>query len=169
MKKKQNNKVDDSPPSKVFDWLYIGSYANASDRNLLDSLNIKYILNCTFECKNKFENDGIEYMRFKIHDVISYPIQDFFDQGSEFITKVLNGNDGNLLVHCLKGKSRSAAMIIAFLIKSEGFTTNNAYTFLKKKHPKTLPNLGFMEKLRAYEKKIAAEKEKKNETEKENE
>jgi hypothetical protein len=47
----------DSHPSKILDWLYLGSYNNATNKKELEYANIKYVLNCAQECKNLFESD----------------------------------------------------------------------------------------------------------------
>lgn len=47
----------ESHPSKILDWLYLGSYNNATNKKELGYINIKYILNCALECKNLFPSD----------------------------------------------------------------------------------------------------------------
>ncbi len=59
-----NNHVE-SHPSKVLDWLYIGSYNNATNKKELELFNIKYIINCAKECLNLFP-DEINYKHFKL-------------------------------------------------------------------------------------------------------
>jgi len=44
-------------PSKILDFLYIGSYENARNLEELKLINIKCILNCAMECKNMFMDD----------------------------------------------------------------------------------------------------------------
>jgi len=55
----------ESHPSKILDWLYIGSYNNATNKKELELFNIKYIVNCAKECNNLFPND-INYKNFKL-------------------------------------------------------------------------------------------------------
>ena len=50
-------------------------------------------------------------------------------------------------------KSRSTSILMAYLIKYKNENTNSAYKILKAKRKLTMPNLGFMYKLREYEKK----------------
>ncbi len=54
-----------SHPSKIFDWLYLGSYNNATNRKELNYANVKYILNCAQECRNLFK-DGFTYKHFQL-------------------------------------------------------------------------------------------------------
>lgn len=150
----------DSHPSEIVDWLYLGSYSNASDKISLESLNIKYILNCASECKNLFENDKeFEYLKLDIKDSNDFNIDEYFEKGIEFIkTAKENKEKGNLFIHCQQGKSRSSAILISYLIKEEKYTTDEAYKYLKKKRRMIMPNLGFMFKLRAFEKKTLTDK-----------
>ena len=140
-------------PSKVFDWLYIGGYNIATKKSELEKLNIKYILNCAVECINLFEND-YKYCKLDIKDVSDFNIEDYFNKGIEFLKLAKNNNDGNVFVHCQLGKSRSAAIIMAYMISEMNLNTNEAYKELKKVRRKIMPNLGFMNKLREFEKQI---------------
>ncbi len=47
----------ESHPSKILEWLYIGSYNNATNKKELSSISVKYVLNCAKECRNLFEKD----------------------------------------------------------------------------------------------------------------
>ena len=139
--------------TEVFERIYIGSYSNAKDKEELEKNNIKYILNCATECNNEFE-DKIKYLKLDIKDQNDFPINDYFDKGADFINESMKNNDGNILVHCMQGKSRSTCIVMAYLIKYKKEVTNSAYKILKAKRKLTMPNLGFMYKLREYEKTI---------------
>jgi hypothetical protein len=55
----------ESHPSKILDWLYLGSYNNATNKKELEYANVKYVVNCAQECKNLFEKD-FTYKHFKL-------------------------------------------------------------------------------------------------------
>lgn len=61
--------------SKVFNWLFLGSYRNACIREL-KYLGINYVLNCAIEC-NDFLPIGINYCHVKLNDLPS----SFFGEG----------------------------------------------------------------------------------------
>jgi dual specificity MAP kinase phosphatase len=141
-------------PSKVYDWLYIGSYSNATNKKDLESIHCKTILNCASECKNLFENEpGYKYLKLNIKDTLDYPIEDHFTDSNAFLSQAHENNE-TVFVHCQLGKSRSATIIIAYLIKHMNMSTNEAYTFLKRARSSIMPNLSFMNKLRSYEQSI---------------
>ena len=137
--------------TEIINRIFIGSYQNAKNYEELEKNNIKYILNCASECKNLFE-DKIKYLKLDIKDQNDFPIQDYFEKGIQFIIDSLNNNDGNILIHCMEGKSRSTTILMAYLIECKNETTNSAYKILKNKRQLTMPNLGFMNKLREFEK-----------------
>ena len=139
-------------PSKVFDWLYLGTFTNACDIEELKRMNIKYILNCAIECKNTTLPKDIKELHLKIRDNINFDIIPFFKQSNDFINQV-RGAGGKILIHCKLGISRSAAIVIAYLIKYYGFNFNSALKFIKKQRERINPNAGFIEQLKQYEKK----------------
>ena len=153
----KNNKLKEhlqsSHITEIIDKIFLGSYLSAKNYQELEKKNIKYILNCASECKNLFENKNIKYLKLDIKDQNDFPIENFFEQGSQFIQESINNNDGNILIHCMEGKSRSTSILMAYLIKYKNENTNSAYKILKAKRKLTMPNLGFMYKLREYEKK----------------
>ena len=137
-------------PSEVFKWLYLGTFSNACDNEELRRINIKYVLNCAFECINKTLPKDIKELHLKISDNKNFDIIPFFQQANDFINQArLDG--GKILIHCKLGISRSAAITIAYLIKYYGLNFNSALKFIKKQRNRINPNKGFMEQLKKYE------------------
>ncbi|GMH41492.1 hypothetical protein BSKO_09402 [Bryopsis sp. KO-2023] len=57
-----------------------------------------------------------------------------------------------VLVHCFAGVSRSSTVVIAYLMKTKGWTFNTAFSSLKKTYSPAHPNSGFIEQLQIFEK-----------------
>lgn len=55
-----------------------------------------------------------------------------------------------MLVHCYAGVSRSATLLLAYMIASERMTPKQALARLKEARPAAQPNFGFMRQLEAY-------------------
>lgn len=140
-------------PSKIFDWLYLGSYYNVTNKKDIEEMKTKYILNCASECKNLYECD-LTYHRLDLQDNPGFDITPVLNEAIDFINKAHSKGDGSVIVHCQLGKSRSSAVVIAYLIKEMKYTTDEAYKFLKKKRQMIMPNLGFMRQLREFEASI---------------
>lgn len=56
-----------------------------------------------------------------------------------------------VLVHCIAGRSRSAAVVVAWLVVSRGLTLANAVSFVKEARPWVDPNPGFVSQLQILE------------------
>ena len=77
-------------------------------------------------------------------------IGNYFNNAIDFMNNCFK-NNGNMLVHCRHGQSRSATIIAAYLIKNNNMTPQNAIQFLQKKRPQVGPNQGFMDQLKQFE------------------
>ena len=100
-------------PPHIIDNIYLSSYFIAQNKPVLKSLNIKYILNVSNNFKNDFEKDlnlNIKYHQILISDSIDVNPRDYFNESHEFFESSTNGN---ILVHCYQGISRSSTMIIS--------------------------------------------------------
>uniref|UniRef100_A0A0A9Z338 protein-tyrosine-phosphatase n=1 Tax=Lygus hesperus TaxID=30085 RepID=A0A0A9Z338_LYGHE len=53
-----------------------------------------------------------------------------------------------VLVHCLKGRSRSATVVLAYLIFCNGWSVAEAMRYILARRPSIEPNLSFIEALR---------------------
>jgi protein-tyrosine phosphatase len=60
--------------------------------------------------------------------------------------------NGRCLVHCVQGISRSASVVIAYVIASENKSFEEAHRYVKEKRPLIKPNDGFAQQLQEYEK-----------------
>ncbi|KAH8421535.1 hypothetical protein KR009_012137 [Drosophila setifemur] len=67
----------------------------------------------------------------------------------DFITTALE-QQGNVLVHCYLGVSRSSAMVIAYMMKRHNLDFQPAYELVKAKRRFVQPNLGFRNQLKLY-------------------
>jgi len=113
----------------------------------------------------------IKELHLKLYDYEEFDISGFFEKAIDFINQC-KSEEGVLLVHCKLGVSRSAALVLSYLIKNMGYTVDSALQFLVQKRDRVNPNKGFIKQLYSYEqlnneKKIDKEKEKEKENEKE--
>ena len=138
-------------PSQILPWLFLGNYRNAFDKDELISLNIKYILNCAFECYNHYPNE-ITYCHLKLNDLPNFQILPHLNKAVSFIEEAHN-KGVNILIHCQMGISRSTSCLIAYFVKALGYKVMNALRFIKRKRKQVMPNYGFLKQLVQYEKK----------------
>ena len=137
-------------PSKILDWLYLGSYRNACDKREIKDLGINYVLNCATECRESFPPE-VKYCHLKLNDSPNFRILSYLDRATNFINQA-QSNNGIILVHCQLGISRSTTCVIAYFIKYLGYTAMSALNFIKRKRTQVMPNYGFLNQLLVYEK-----------------
>ncbi|XP_051842038.1 dual specificity protein phosphatase 19 [Antechinus flavipes] len=129
-------------------WLLLGSQDVAHDLDTLKKHKVTHILNVAYGVENAFLND-FTYKNISILDLPDTNIISYFPECFEFIEEA-KLKDGVVLVHCNAGVSRSAAIIIGFLMSTEKITFTSAFSLVKNARPAIYPNPGFMEQLQAY-------------------
>ncbi|XP_006644118.1 dual specificity protein phosphatase PHS1-like [Oryza brachyantha] len=143
-------------PSLVINNLFIGGALAARSMYTLQHLGITHIL-CL--CSNEIGQsdsqfpDLFEYKNFSISDDDDAKISDLFEEASDYIDHV-NHVGGKVLVHCFEGKSRSATIVLAYLMLRKGLTLAKAWNLLKKVHRRAQPNDGFAKALLALDRKL---------------
>jgi len=141
-------------PSMVLeDLLYLGDYDCASDLDVLNTIKIRRIVNCT-PSPNCFEGqDGFEYLQIPVNDFVSADIHVHFEAAVEFIERGLEQSQ-RTLVHCHAGVSRSASIVSAFLMKHKGWTLKDTLDYVVQKRACVSPNVGFIVQLSRYEESL---------------
>ena len=137
--------------TKIFNWLYLGSFENACDIEELNRIKATHILNCAYECINKNISKNLKKLHLNIRDLDNFKLLYYFEKANDFINQC-KSEGGILLVHCKYGISRSSSIVIGYLIKFMNYTTDSALQFLYNKRSRVRPNKGFMEQLYEYEK-----------------
>lgn len=136
-------------PSRIHEYLYLGSEWNAADLTALQEIGIGYILNVTREIDN-FYPEVFMYKCIRLYDVPESELLKHWDDTYKFI-KEAKENNSKVLVHCKMGISRSAATVIAFTMKEYRMSLEEAFKHVKSCRNCINPNHGFMDQLHAYE------------------
>ncbi|XP_013922854.1 PREDICTED: dual specificity protein phosphatase 19 [Thamnophis sirtalis] len=129
-------------------WLLLGSQDAAHDLEIMKKYKVTHVLNVAYGVENAFPDD-LTYKTIPILDLPETDITSYFPQCFEFIEQI-KLKDGVVLVHCNAGVSRAAAIIIGFLMYSEGLNFAMAFSVVKNARPAICPNSGFMEQLQKY-------------------
>ena len=131
--------------SKVAEGLYIGSAENASDIKWLSRNGITHIVNCALELPDYFPK-RFNYLSLNLDDTPSQNLNDAFEKSYRFIHSAIT-NGGRVLVHCYAGISRSASMVIYYLMRRYARNYYQAINYLMSKHNRANPNYGFVDQL----------------------
>ena len=143
---------DDNAPIEIIPHLFLGTIGSASNIKQLQSCKITHVLCCAKGIKNFFPNE-FKYLNLDILDSEKVKIKQYFEQTNKFIDEAIK-NNGNVLVHCHAGISRSSTILMAYIMKSQKMSVDKVLALLKSKREKVNPNSGFLEQLREYEKDL---------------
>ncbi|GAA6235836.1 protein phosphatase Slingshot homolog 3-like isoform X2 [Lates japonicus] len=135
-------------PSKIFDYLYLGSEWNAANFEELQKNNIGYILNVTREIDNFFP-ESFAYMNIRVYDVEATDLLSHWPDTYNFINNARNSGQA-VLVHCKMGISRSASTVIAYAMKQQRWSLDVALAYVRDRRSIVKPNDGFMKQLQTY-------------------
>ena len=108
------------------------------------------IVNATSHEPCHFQGQGIDYLHVDIDDNENAKIGKYFTECSAFIADGLDAG-GAVLVHCQAGISRSATLVIAFLMERRGRSLKDALDQVCAARAVAKPNKGFMAALEEYE------------------
>lgn len=72
-----------------------------------------------------------DYLYIPADDYEQFDLSQYFQKAYDFIEK--NRKKTNVLVHCMAGISRSATLVVAYLMKKYGYSMNSILTLLKRK------------------------------------
>uniref|UniRef100_A0A0B6ZLR9 Protein-serine/threonine phosphatase n=1 Tax=Arion vulgaris TaxID=1028688 RepID=A0A0B6ZLR9_9EUPU len=137
--------AEDLQVAEVKPGIIMGSQDVAQNLDLLKHYGVTHILNVATGVENAFP-EQFKYQTQEFLDLPEFPIFRGFDSAINFIDEAVQANEC-VLVHCNAGVSRSATVVMAYLIKREGMTVNEALSLLRSKRPAVCPNPGFLVQL----------------------
>lgn len=143
------------PLSHITDILCIGTWKDASNPELLRQHGIRYVLNVAKEVDPVAAADQMAQSNFFV--TLSIPMNDCHSQDlaahlrSAFLfIEQAREAQSRVLVHCRRGISRSAAIVIAYLMASEHRSYENALQYVTARRSCISLNLAFQEHLAEY-------------------
>ncbi|KAF9204287.1 Dual specificity protein phosphatase 10 [Haplosporangium sp. Z 27] len=165
-------------PVCILPHLYLGAEHNAQDVNLLSRLGITSVLNVAIEIakasKQQYQSESNNnnsltstgddrIVKTMQGETIHYKnlswshhqgnLQSEFPGAFAFIEEAKN-KGGKVLVHCQLGVSRSASLVIAYVMKSLQMNLTDAYDFVKSRSSVISPNMSLMYQLSEFGKSL---------------
>ena len=138
-----------TPINRVIPHLYIGNLRAAEEVDILTQHDIKKILQCTYTPVKDRYSDWIEYMSIDLADGDDDLLR-YIPSTNCFIHNSIQSSQ-NILVHCAAGVSRSASVVIAYLMASRGESFNLSLHYLRSQRPCVDPNEFFSSQLQSLE------------------
>jgi hypothetical protein len=136
----------------ITDNIYLGNAYNAADYEYLIANNIKCIVNATDEINNYYYNKNFIYMKLNgIIDNSTSSIKKYFN---DFLRFIQDNKTSNILIHCYMGSSRSATLVVLYLVYYNMYTFENALKYVEEKCPRINININYINELKEYTNKI---------------
>eukprot|EP01114_Cavostelium_apophysatum_P021137 TRINITY_DN7286_c0_g1_i1.p1 TRINITY_DN7286_c0_g1~~TRINITY_DN7286_c0_g1_i1.p1 ORF type:complete len:258 (+),score=17.95 TRINITY_DN7286_c0_g1_i1:110-883(+) len=130
--------------------IYLGSMAASLDKERLKKEGITHILSIGASLHPRSYPEDFDYMYIDAFDVPFENVHTLFPIATKFIEDALQ-RGGKVLVHCKAGVSRSATLVIAYMMKQNGLSAEENIKNLQKIRPVIDPNPGFRKQLKHYE------------------
>ncbi|KAJ3363996.1 Serine/threonine/tyrosine-interacting-like protein 1 [Allomyces arbusculus] len=157
--------LSDTPHLIVPEFLYLGGWDAAQPRHL-KAFGITHVVRIGFFDPNPIHiAPDVQYHTYVMEDAEEEPIDSLFEAACSVIDEARNmrvpvpgatdgaTRSGRVLVHCHAGVSRSATIILAYMMRM-GFKLAEAFDLAFRQRPIIRPNEGFGRKLQAYERKL---------------
>jgi protein-tyrosine phosphatase len=138
-------------PTEILPGLYLSGVSCVTE-DVLDKYNIKTVLSVMTN-PPKLDETKYERMIIQIADSTGVNIREHFETTHRFINNALLEKK-NILVHCHAGISRSATIVISYIMNLKMMTRLVAHNFVKSKRTIIEPNYGFHLCLDKFEKEL---------------
>lgn len=129
--------------------LYLGDIFDANNETELTQKQIKTIICVAEDVQIRLTNSNIQIYKFNLQDTYDCNISLYFDE----ITDLIHKQD-SVLVNCVAGISRSATIVIAYIMKYHNLNLKDAFLYVRKRRNQITPNQKFMSYLIEYEYKL---------------
>ena len=146
----------DAATNIIPNFLYLGGHRSVNNINTLISDRITHILNMASELKldvNEMTKHNIKLLHISAKDAKTYNIRFDFDRAFHFIDDCLKSR-GKIIINCARGISRSATIVIGYLMFRYSMTLLDAYKFIISLRPQVRPNSYFRKQLELYEQEL---------------
>ncbi|XP_035808439.1 dual specificity protein phosphatase 13-like isoform X2 [Amphiprion ocellaris] len=130
----------------------------ANDRYSLWKLGITHVLNAAhgrMHCQGShdFYGSTVDYYGVPADDSPSFDLSRYFLPSAEYIKTALGTTGARVFVHCAVGVSRSASLVLAYLMIHHHYTLLEAINKVKERRW-IFPNRGFLKQLCALDIKL---------------
>eukprot|EP00928_Gymnodinium_smaydae_P048090 TRINITY_DN32128_c0_g1_i1.p1 TRINITY_DN32128_c0_g1~~TRINITY_DN32128_c0_g1_i1.p1 ORF type:complete len:496 (+),score=63.13 TRINITY_DN32128_c0_g1_i1:165-1490(+) len=146
--------LDGLETDMICEGLWLGQCGDACYLPFLQDANITKVVNCAADVERP-HIEGIDVHSLRWRDSEEQgkaEVKSAFKrltQATKFIEDSLKAGDV-VMVHCVQGISRSAAVVTAFLMEHRDMPMDDAVALVREKHPGALKPFRFQEMLRAF-------------------
>lgn len=135
--------------TRITDRIFLGNYLDAQNEEFLNQNQIDLVINVAVEIpKPNYKYVNPWYYKYRLYDIPEQNILHYSKFVYDLIEEFLSKSNKNILIHCRAGISRSASLLIAYLMKKNHWNLDQAYWFVKRKRDIIQPNTGFVNQLK---------------------
>lgn len=149
-----------SDMSKILSWSNPFNHEHAEEPGLwlgshhslkfTGAVECKYILTLGNDMDDLVQDETKKRLIIRLPDDEEANISTEFEKALAFIEEARASGE-HILVHCYAGVSRSATIVLAYLMKTFHIDVHTALAYVKGRRPVTWPNCGFVEQLLTYQ------------------
>lgn len=138
--------------NEILPRLYLGDIGIATNKDELTRLGITDMISIEIKPLQAHELAACvkRYLFINIMDHSKQDILSHFNTSNEFIETALKVPTNKVYVHCVAGISRSASVVIAYVMKSRSMNYKEAFELVSQKRRVIEPNEGFARQLVLY-------------------
>lgn len=139
--------------NEILPRIYLGDIITATNKDEIARLGITDMI--TIEIKpleaSELAHTVKRYLYINVMDHSKQDILSHFEASNEFIETALKTPTNKVYVHCVAGISRSASLVIAYIMKTRSMYYREAFELVKQKRRIVDPNEGFVRQLTLYQ------------------
>ncbi|RDX50018.1 phosphatases II [Lentinus brumalis] len=168
----QRSPLDDFFPqaSEIIPGLFVADLYTATSPAVVKELEITHVVSVVQKPDWRYPRN-IRHLCVPVEDRTDEDLLRYLDYTVPWIRDALARENGRVLVHCVWGMSRSASVVVAYLIAARSMSLDEALRIVRGRRRIARPNSGFMEQLKVYERvtrmREAQEKRRREQSERE--
>jgi protein-tyrosine phosphatase len=143
---------------EIISGLFLGNAEDAKDIAWMKENDISTVMCCMTDEEAQlahlysgyYNTVGITWFNINVDDTEEERIDEYFDSTYDLITDH-RCQEKNIMIHCRQGISRSATIVLAYLIRENKWTRRQAIEYVSRISPIIDPNDGFMDRLKELE------------------
>ncbi|XP_040028397.2 dual specificity phosphatase 28 [Gasterosteus aculeatus] len=133
--------------------LFISNARSACSEDLLLREAVTLCINVSKQQPFPRRGAGVATLRVPVYDDPAEDLYAHFDRCADAIQEEA-ARGGRALVYCKNGRSRSATVCVAYLMKHRGLSLTSALQRVKTARHEIDPNAGFLSQLQRYEQEL---------------
>lgn len=150
------------PSCIVSGLLYLGDIEDAANvRKLHSHLKVTHVITALADppqsLTDAVREAGMHHLWCCVRDVAGADIKEHFDKSYAFIEEARAAGSA-VFIHCSRGVSRSASLVLAYLMRTREQSVEEALSWAVERRPIVNPNEGFLQCLREFGRELRGER-----------